>query len=105
MITFLRRWGWLILFIVAAILLFIITAGRTRLDIGKEIAVAKADAKAEKLAAKLGHVEAVKRIEEEHKEAIAQLEEKQKAEAVTLKNDPAALSRFLARAASGKKKT
>lgn len=103
MIGWLRRWGWLVAFIIAAIVIVIVTVGAVRPDIKREIEVAKADAEATKLEAKVGWEEAVKRIEEEHKTTLESLNGSQRFQAEKLKEDPVALSRFLVRAGSGKR--
>lgn len=102
MLAWIKRWGWLVAFVFVAVLLIVLTAGTVRPNIKAEIAAAKADAKAEKLEAEVGHAEAVTKIENEYHETIAKLEIRQAIEAKRLRADPRALSRFLARAANGK---
>lgn len=104
MIAFLRRWGWLLLFAAGAIIIYLVSAGKVRLNVQGEVAAAKADAKATKLVAEVGHTEALKQIEEHFDKVLTDLDTEQRTQAVVLRSDPAALSRFLARAASGKRK-
>jgi hypothetical protein len=101
MLSWLKRWGWVIAFIAVAVLIYVLTAGQKKLNIGAEVKAAKAEAKAEKLLAKMDRDAAVKVIEEEHRETIEKLDERQKKEAEVLRKDPRELSRWLARVGSG----
>lgn len=103
MIAWFKRWGWVGAFVLFAILVIILTAGKKRPNIKAEVAAAKADAKAEKLEAKIGRDLAVKKIEEEYRDTIAKLEEDQKKEAERLRSSPRDLSKWLARVGAGKR--
>ena len=65
-----------------------------------EMAVIDAGAKAAEAALTEGHWGAVELLEEEHKETIDALEESQKKKVNELKQDPAAMARWLVRVAS-----
>lgn len=105
-IIFFRRWGWLIAFVLGAVTIFVLTGGKVRLPVAKELEATKraadAEAKAAKLQAQIGHVEATKKIEEEYRETIEKLDERQKQEAEQLRKNPRELSRMLARNAAGR---
>lgn len=81
--------------------MFVFTAGRKRLDVGRQVAAAHAEARAEKLVAEMGHAKAVRRIEEEYTAAIEVLDDAQIEEAAELRKDPRALARMLALVGSG----
>jgi vacuolar-type H+-ATPase subunit H len=105
-IAWLRTYGWIVLFVLGAVAALVLTGGKARWPVAKEIdatkKAAEAEAKAAKLEAQIGHAEAVKKIEEDYRATIDTLEERQKKEAVELRKNPRKLSRFLARAASSK---
>lgn len=103
MIAWLKRWGWVIAFVLFAILVAVCTLGKVKPNIKAEVDAAKAEAKAVKLEAELGHEKAVARIEEDYAETITKLEEEQKKQATELRKDPKQLSKWLARVAAGKK--
>jgi len=101
-IAWLKRWGWVVLVIAGGVLLYVLTLGRSKPPITREIEAAKAEAKAAKLEARVGRDEAVRQIEEEYQETLAELESRQKDEATKLRKDPKQLSKWLARVASTK---
>lgn len=97
MIAFLRRWGWLILFGLGAAAVYVLTAGRVKLNVAAEVAAAKADADAVKILAEADHATAVRRIEAQHQETLDKLNGAQLLEADALRQDPRKLARWLAR--------
>lgn len=103
MIGWLRRWGWLVGVVALAVLIWIISRGKTAPP-KTEIEAAKraidAEAKAEKLAAVLGHHEAVRQIEEEYGENLKALEAEEAEQVERLRADPGRLARLLARDAA-----
>lgn len=96
-----RRWGWVVLVVVAGVVVYVLTASKIKLPIRGEIKAAKADAKAAKLEATLGRERAVMKIKEEHRATLEKLGERQKKQAEELKDDPRKLSRWLSRIGSG----
>lgn len=95
MLGWLRRWGWIVLFAIGAILVVVFSAGKVKLDLGREIKAAKAEGEVEKIANSVGRDAAVRHIEKVHAKALAALDEKNKVQAEALKQDPKALARFL----------
>ena len=99
-----KRWGWVALVVVGAVLAVIFrrkTLPGTNVD--ATIAAARADAEAERVIAAKGHEEAIKAVEEKYAAVKTALEEKERAEAEELRADPRALARFLAAAGSRKR--
>jgi flagellar biosynthesis/type III secretory pathway M-ring protein FliF/YscJ len=103
LIGWLRRWGWVVGVVAVAVLIWILSRGKAQpptTELKAAVDAARAEAKAEKLAATIGHREAVKRIEEEYRDSIQKLEKKEQEQVEELKQDPGRLARLLARDAS-----
>jgi hypothetical protein len=98
----LQHW-WVPLTVAGAVLVWVLTKGRQgkspALALMQELDAANAAADAKKLHAQVGYKQAVKQIEEAHAETLEALDDKQRVQASQLKDDPAALSKFLIRAA------
>jgi hypothetical protein len=93
------KWLWYILAIlgaIAGVLFFVLSGGKVDPpDLKKQFKRIDAETEANKLKAKLGHEEAIRRIEEKYKEKLDALDEHQKEAARRLRSDPAALSKYL----------
>ena len=76
------------LFVLASVLLFVVTFGRRKTHIRAEIEAAKAGEKAEKIAAEVGYKEAIRRIDQEYADTIRLLDEHQREQARKLKANP-----------------
>ncbi len=98
-----KRWAFLIVFAVGAILagLFLGRKARPIQSISDELRSIKAEAEAEKTAARDGHEEAVRKIEARYADTIEDLSDRQKVQAVELRANPPKLARMLARQARG----
>lgn len=100
MASFCKRWGWVLVFVLVAIVVIVLTAGKVRPDIGAEIQAAKAEADAEKLKAQYGREVAKRKIEEQYVETIRELDTKEREQEAKLKDDAAARAKFYARVAA-----
>ena len=100
MISWLKRWGWVLVVGLAGIIAFCGTAGRLRFPLRREVAAAKAEEKATKLAARVSHTAAIKEIEKEYETTISRLNRRQQNEASILRKNPGKLAKFLVRVAS-----
>lgn len=102
--SWLKRYGWLIGFVIVAAAVYFATYGKVKLSFGEAYksvkAQGEAEVKAAKLEAELGHAEAIKIIDKENQDAIAKLNAKEKKQAEKLRNNPRGRAALYARVAA-----
>ena len=106
MISWFRRWGWVLGIVIGAVAIYFLTKGKTPPPleaIDTAVKAAKADYEAEVLAAEIGKEKATAKIEQDYKEAIDALDDEEKKQVEVLRKDPRNLARFLVRAGARKR--
>lgn len=105
MIAWLKRWGWIVGIVIGAAVLYLLTRNQKHLPLDaldSALKAARAEEKAEKMAAELGHERALQAIEEEHRDRLEQLKKEDAAKVEELSKNPGKLARMLARDAGSR---